>query len=36
MTTETTYLPWTAHLEAMDVAIAASNASAAVLAWRHA
>jgi len=36
MTTETTYLPWTAHLETMDVAIAASNASAAVLAWRHA
>ena len=36
MTTETTQLPWTSHLEAMDVAIAASNASAAVLAWRHA
>jgi hypothetical protein len=28
--------PWSAHLEAMDVAIGASNASAAVLAWRHA
>jgi hypothetical protein len=37
MTTETTArLPWTTHLETMDVAIAASNASAAVLAWRHA
>ena len=28
--------PWTPHLEAMDAAIAANNASAAVLAWRHA
>lgn len=28
--------PWTHHLEAMDAAIATSNASAAVLAWRHA
>ena len=28
--------PWTAHLEAMDTAIAANNASAAVLSWRHA
>ena len=28
--------PWTAHLEAMDAAIAANNASAAVLSWRHA
>jgi hypothetical protein len=28
--------PWTCHLEAMDVAIGASNASAAVLSWRHA
>jgi hypothetical protein len=28
--------PWTPHLEAMDAAIAAGNASAAVLAWRHA
>jgi hypothetical protein len=38
MITETTRPlgPWTAHLEAMDRAIAASNASAAVLAWRHA
>ena len=36
MMTETTRLPWTTHLEAMDVAIASSNASAAVLAWRHA
>ncbi len=33
-TTHTT--PWTAHLEAMDTAIAANNASAAVLSWRHA
>ena len=28
--------PWTAHLDAMDTAIAANNASAAVLSWRHA
>jgi hypothetical protein len=28
--------PWSCHLEAMDVAIGAGNASAAVLAWRHA
>ena len=28
--------PWTSYLEAMDTAIAANNASAAVLAWRHA
>jgi hypothetical protein len=28
--------PWTPHLEAMDAAIATRNASAAVLAWRHA
>jgi hypothetical protein len=28
--------PWTTHLEAMDTAITTSNASAAVLAWRHA
>jgi hypothetical protein len=28
--------PWTPHLEAMDTAIATNNASAAVLAWRHA
>jgi hypothetical protein len=28
--------PWTPHLEAMDAAIATNNASAAVLAWRHA
>ena len=28
--------PWTTHLEAMDMAIAANNASAAVLSWRHA
>jgi hypothetical protein len=28
--------PWTTHLEAMDIAIRNSNASAAVLAWRHA
>jgi hypothetical protein len=34
--TTTTATPWTAHLEAMDTAILASNASAAVLAWRHA
>jgi hypothetical protein len=28
--------PWTNHLEAMDAAIRNGNASAAVLAWRHA
>jgi hypothetical protein len=28
--------PWAQHLEAMDTAISARNASAAVLAWRHA
>jgi hypothetical protein len=28
--------PWTPHLEGMDTAIATNNASAAVLAWRHA
>ena len=28
--------PWTTHIEAMDTAIAAHNASAAVLSWRHA
>lgn len=28
--------PWTPHLEAMDSAIARNDASAAVLAWRHA
>jgi hypothetical protein len=28
--------PWSSHLEAMDVAIGARNASTAVLAWRHA
>jgi len=32
----TTLTPWTAHLDAMDTAIAANNASAAVLSWRHA
>ena len=32
----TTLTPWTAHLQAMDTAIAANNASAAVLSWRHA
>ena len=31
-----TQAPWTPHLEAMDAAISTSNASAAVLAWRHA
>src|SRR5258705_9021992 len=36
MMTDTTRLQWTAHVEAMDVGIAGSNASAAVLAWRHA
>jgi hypothetical protein len=28
--------PWTSHLEAMDSAITTNDASAAVLAWRHA
>ena len=28
--------PWTTHLQSMDTAIAANNASSAVLAWRHA
>ena len=32
----TTLTPWIAHLQAMDTAITANNASAAVLAWRHA
>ena len=32
----TTLTPWTAHLQVMDTAIAATNASAAVLSWRHA
>jgi hypothetical protein len=32
----TTLTPWTAHLQAMDTAIAVNNASAAVLSWRHA
>ena len=32
----TTLTPWTAHLQAMDTAITVNNASAAVLAWRHA
>jgi hypothetical protein len=32
----TTLTPWAVHLQAMDTAIAASNASAAVLSWRHA
>jgi hypothetical protein len=31
-----TLTPWTSHLGAMDSAIATNNASAAVLAWRHA
>jgi hypothetical protein len=31
-----THAPWTHSLEAMDAAIATTNASAAVLAWRHA
>jgi len=34
--TTATLTPWTAHLDAMDTAIAANNASAAVLSWRHA
>ena len=32
----TAMTPWSAHLDAMDTAIAANNASAAVLSWRHA
>ena len=32
----TTQAPWIPHLAAMDTAIAAHNASAAVLSWRHA
>jgi len=28
--------PWTPHLEAMDAAVVGNDASAAVLAWRHA
>lgn len=32
----TTLTPWATHLQAMDTAIAASNASAAVLSWRYA
>jgi hypothetical protein len=31
-----TRAPWMPHLEAMDAAISTHNASAAVLAWRHA
>jgi hypothetical protein len=31
-----TQSPWSHHLDAMDSAVNASNASAAVLAWRHA
>lgn len=31
-----TLAPWATHLDAMDVGIAANNASAAVLAWRNA
>jgi hypothetical protein len=31
-----TQAPWTSHLTRMDTAIATNNASAAVLAWRHA
>ena len=31
-----TQTPWTPHLEAMDAAVTTNNASAAVLAWRHA
>jgi hypothetical protein len=34
--TSLTRAPWTAHLGAMDSAIAINNASAAVLSWRHA
>ena len=30
------HAPWSSHLEAMDAAIAAHNASAALLAWRNA
>jgi hypothetical protein len=36
MTDPRTQSPWTPHLDAMDAAIAGSNASSAVLAWRHA
>ncbi len=32
----TPLMPWATHLQAMDTAIAANNASAAVLSWRHA
>jgi hypothetical protein len=32
----TSHVPWTSHLIAMDTAINTNNASAAVLAWRHA
>jgi hypothetical protein len=31
-----TQSPWSHHLDAMDTAVGANNASAAVLAWRHA
>jgi hypothetical protein len=31
-----THAPWAPHLDAMDEAISGANASAAVLAWRHA
>jgi hypothetical protein len=31
-----TQSPWSHHLDAMDTAVEANNASAAVLAWRHA
>lgn len=31
-----TQAPWSHHLDAMDTAVGASNANAAVLAWRHA
>jgi hypothetical protein len=34
--TSQTLEPWMPHLDAMDSAISATNASAAVLAWRHA
>ncbi len=36
LTLQATQAPWTNQLDAMDAAIATSNASAAVLAWRHA
>jgi hypothetical protein len=32
----TSHAPWSSHLTAMDAAISTNNASAAVLAWRHA